>query len=309
VTTNQPDSSTPVGWLGRLLAAQDQPAAALWLVWLVLAGAVYAKPVRSAFTLLFDPAAGDTVFDQRGLAVTGPAADAARATLAFQAVWLQFGCAALAVLLAAGSQLSRAELGIRRPVRSRYVLGRGWGATAGYVFILGASAAMTGQVLTVLHLAGRTYPGAGDAAHSAVLTGAFLAGSVAAGVGEEILLFAVPIALARRAGWPVWVVVGFVTVLRWSIHAYYGWTSLFVVVWIPAGYLLYRAVGSIWPLVAGHGLFDLLQFGQNAWPRQAEAISYVSLTVAVTGAVLLYVGNGRYWRDRPRRTPAEQAPA
>lgn len=300
------------GLTGRFpwpVAGRQRPVAALWLAWLILAGAVYANPVRSAITLLFDPAAGDTVFDQRGSVVTGAAADAARATLAYQAAWLEFGCAAAAVLLATWSQLSRAELGICRTVRSRYVLGRGWGATAGYVFILGAAAAVTGQVLTVLHLAGRTYPGAGDAAHSAALTGAFLAGSVAAGVGEEILLFAIPIALAHRAGWPAWAVVVFVTVLRWSIHAYYGWTSLFVVVWIPVAYLLYRAAGSIWPLVAGHGLFDLLQFGQNAWPAQAEAISWVSLTVAVTGAVLLYVGNGRYWRDRPRRAPAGRAPA
>ena len=277
-------------------------------MWLILAGAVYANPVRSAFTLLFDPTAGDMVLDQRGQLVTGAAADAARAALAYQAAWLQFACAALAVLLAAGTQLSRAEIGISRPLRGRYVPGRGPGAAAGYVFILGASAAVTGQVLTLLHLAGRTYPGAGDAAHSAALAGAFLAGSVAAGVGEEILLFAIPIALARRAGWPVWAVVVFVSGLRWSIHAYYGWTSLFVAVWIPAAYLLYRVVGSIWPLVAGHALFDVLQFGQNTWPYQADTISSVSLAVAVAGALVLYVGNGRYWRDR-RRAPAGRAPA
>ena len=78
-------------------------------------------------------------------------------------------------------------------------------------------------------------------------------------------------------------------------------------VWIPAAYLLYRAVGSIWPLVAGHALFDVLQFGQNTWPGQADAISSVSLAVAVTGALVLYMGNSRFWRDR-RRVPAGRAP-
>ncbi len=81
---------------------------------------------------------------------------------------------------------------------------------------------------------------------------------------------------------------------------YYGWTSLFVLVWIPAGYALYRAAGTIWPLVAGHALYDLLQVGQNTWPT-LEALSYLSTAIAMTGAAVVYLGNTRYWRHRSRR--------
>lgn len=127
-------------------------------------------------------------------------------------------------------------MGLRRTARSPLVLGRGVGLA--YLFILSAASAMTANALASLHLVERVYPGAIEAAHSSELTRAFLFGSVAAGLGEEILLFAVPIALTRRSSWSPAAVLTLVIALRLAIHTYYGWGSLFVLLWIPAGYAL-----------------------------------------------------------------------
>jgi hypothetical protein len=57
------------------------------------------------------------------------------------------------------------------------------------------AASVTSVVLALLHVDAKSYPFAADAVHDSRLAGAFLFSSVAAGVGEEILLFAVPIVL------------------------------------------------------------------------------------------------------------------
>src|SRR5664279_3540120 len=100
--------------------------------------------------------------------------------------------------------------------------------------------------------------------------------SVTAGLWEEICLFAVPIALLsmrKRSGvgadqapevlwrWgPVrWTLILItVLVLRSGIHLYYGWGGVFVVPWMIGAVLLYRALRSIWPLVIGHIIYDIL---------------------------------------------------
>ena len=270
----------------------------LWAVWLVLAAAVFARPVRSALVLLFDPDAGDTVHGPGGAVLTGAAADAARAHLTAGVAWAQLAGAAGAVGLLFLTQLRPGELGLTRTARSRYVPGRGVGAGAAYVFILAAAAAMTVQLMTQLHLSVRGYPESGDLPHSPALAGAYLFGSVAAGVGEEILLSAAPVMLARRAGWSPAATIALLLVLRWSIHAYYGWTSFFVLIWIPAGYALYRAAGSIWPLITGHAVYDGLLFSHDIWPHLADVFTLISLAVALAGAVFAGLGYNRYWHDR-----------
>ena len=142
------------------------------------------------------------------------------------------------------------------------------------------------------------YPGAVDAAHSSELARAFLFGSVGAGIGEEILLFAIPIALARRAGWSTPSTIALVTVLRLAIHTYYGWGSAFVLLWIPAGYALYRAAGAIWPLIAAHTIYDGVAFSIDSWPAAGHVLTVMNLACALLGAVVMFVGYNRYWRNR-----------
>jgi len=253
----------------------------------VLALAAYGRPVWTSMRLMVHPV---------------PAAGTVDAHLRAQATvtgsWLAICCALLAVGLAGFSQLERASLGLQRTARSPLVPGRGVGAGLAYLFILSAAAAMTANALASLHLVERVYPGAVEAAHSSELTRVFLFGSVAAGLGEEILLFAVPIALARRSRWPPAAVLALVIALRLAIHTYYGWGSLFVLLWIPAGYALYRAAGSIWPLIVAHTVYDWIQFSIDAWPAVKDLLVLVNLSTALLGAIVALVGYNRYWRDR-----------
>ena len=283
---------------------RPSPVPLLWAVWGVLAATAYGKSVRNALRLMIHPAAADVLHDSHGNAVTGAAAQALRVHLTFVGAWLEIICAAAAVALAAFTQLDRSELGLRGTARTRYVVGRGVGAGLAYVFILAAAGAVTNQLLAQVGVVARGYPGAGDAANNAALAGALLFSSAAAGVGEEILLFAVPIALARRSGWSPLAALTLVTALRWTIHAYYGWGSLFVLLWIPAGYLLYRAAGSIWPLIAAHALFDALLFSSDAWPSHTDIFTAAGLTLAVAGAAVVTISSSRYSLDRQARRRA-----
>ena len=163
-------------------------------------------------------------------------------------------------------------------------------------------------MLAHIGVAARSYPGAADAAHDPALAVALLFSSLSAGIGEEVLLFAVPIALARRSGWSPPLALALVVVLRWTIHAYYGWGSLFVLLWIPACYALYRAAGSIWPLIAAHALYDALLFSSDAWLRHAALMTAATLTLTVAGAVVATIGCSRYLIDwRAERLAARAA--
>lgn len=236
----------------------------LWAVWFVLAVAAYGRPVWTSTRLLFDPFPPALAAHLR-----------AQATVAGS--WLQICCALAAVVLIGITQINRGEVGLRRTTRTRLVPGRGVGATVAYLFLMSAAAAMTAQVLAALHTAARVYPGAAEAAHNSELARAFLFGSVGAGVGEEMLLFAVPIALARRCGWSTPATITLVTALRLAIHTYYSWGSLFVLLWIPAGYALYRAAGSIWPLIMGHTVYDAIHFSIDSWPPAGDVLVAVNL--------------------------------
>ncbi|MGI8416272.1 MAG: hypothetical protein ACR2P2_08745 [Nakamurella sp.] len=47
-----------------------------------------------------------------------------------------------------------------------------------------------------------------------------------------------------------------IVVLRLGIHLYYGigYAAAMVVPWMIGAWLLYRAIGTIWPLIIGHVL-------------------------------------------------------
>ncbi len=86
-------------------------------------------------------------------------------------------------------------------------------------------------------------------------------------------------------------VLPLVIALRLVIHIYYGWGSLFVLLWIPARYALYRASGSIWPLIVAHAVYDGIQFSIDAWPTAKDVLGLVNLSTAVLGAAGALVGS------------------
>ena len=122
--------------------------------------------------------------------------------------------------------------------------------------------------------------------------------SVAAGIREEVLLFAIPIALARLSGWSTPATIALVTVLRLAVHIYYGWGSAFVVLWIPAG--VRRVPGGRLDLAAHRRPHRLrrnpVQHRHVAGRR--ERAGQVNLAAALFGAVVTWIGDNRYWRDR-----------
>lgn len=111
-------------------------------------------------------------------------------------------------------------------------------------------------------------------------------------VVEEILLFAFPIALAavviRR--WPrnVWVrraavICGaaFVVGVRMAGHAYWGSLVIGVVPWMAGIWLIFRICGTVWPLVVGHALFNVLV---------TFSYRYSSSTASTVFTITAYVG-------------------
>lgn len=146
--------------------------------------------------------------------------------------------------------------------------------------------------------------------------------SVAAGLWEEICLFAVPIALLaiRRIGvtdqrehlgqscW-AWgptrwgLILATVIVLRAGIHLYYSWTMLFVIPWMVGAVLLYRALGSIWPLVIGHAAYDILVNLHDRIPQVSGMIEAIVWVILAVGIVFVAMSIVR-WRLVASRAPS-----
>ncbi len=107
--------------------------------------------------------------------------------------------------------------------------------------------------------------------------------AVLAGVGEELLIVAVPVAVmtALRLRWPVQLLV--LVVLRTPFHLYYGYTAvLLAAVWSVGYWLLYRRYRWIWPLVAAHTLYDCV--------THASVFGAGGLVLRLVGVVVLLVG-------------------
>ena len=192
-----------------------------------------------------------------------------------------------------------AQLGLRWGDGRRLIVGGVGGAAAGYLAIVAGAAIIATVVLDGIGVAGRPTVG-GSIPNRLLLLGDYLM-SIGSGIGEEVLLLAIPFALATRAGWKPWEVIGLLTGLRLAIHLYYGAGSVFVVLWIPAAYLLYRATGSILPLIIGHVGYDLLAVTAQRSPELHTPALTALLTVTVLGAALLAGSTARNFTTRQQR--------
>lgn len=193
------------------------------------------------------------------------------------------------------------RLGLRWSNGRALILGGAPGAAAGYVAILAGAGFVSALVLGGLHITGRPTVG-GSIPDPLLLAGDYLM-SISAGIGEELLLLAIPFALATRAGWKPWAVIVLLTGLRLSIHLYYGAGSVFVVLWIPAAYLLYRATGSIAPLMLGHIVYDLLATTVQRSPALHTPALVLLAGLAVLGSALLAGSASRYLTTGRRALP------
>jgi len=232
----------------------------------------FALPVANAVIVLHEPA---TAGAPRSLGNEVPSSALAGYLIVLVLALL------VAVLGIRTARLSPLDLDARKlGLRAAAPIGRRRpAAVVMYVALLGITIGASVQILNWcgIHGTGASSgiaPGAGalpvEVFHSAI-----------AGVVEEPVLLALPMALGWRARWPWPVTLAVMIALRISFHVYYGWVSLFVVPWIAAAVVLYRWCPVLWPFVLGHGLFDVLVtlqvYGTADTQRAASAIFDVAV--------------------------------
>ncbi|MFI9510130.1 type II CAAX prenyl endopeptidase Rce1 family protein [Nocardia sp. NPDC052566] len=196
--------------------------------------------------------------------------------------WTAFVFAALALWVAhRGLGLSAAELGLRNP---RTTWTGFLGATGiGYLVLwLGLMAMMLFPEWTA---PGQT-PGHDSTAEAVVW-------SVRAGVVEETVLLALPMAIMTRLRCPWWVQLAVLTALRLPFHLYYGPAAIaLALVWCALARFAYSRIRLIWPFMAAHVLYDLNVSVVPLGPIRA----LITLVMLIAGAVAF----ATLWRERQR---------
>ena len=277
------------------------------LVWLVLTTAGWAK----MFGLASAPATTSSA--------TSPAASASQqVSLAMFAMVISVLAALTAWVVYRNKDIPAMELAPRLSDARRRIVGGWFGGTVIYVAVIVMAFLAQSLFASTTNVQGIPAP-----AERSVPGGSYLLSdglqSVAAGLWEEICLFAVPIALLAirrtrmtdqaanlgRSGWawgPIrWgLVLLTVIVLRAGIHLYYSWTMLVVIPWMVGAVLLYRSLGSIWPLVIGHIAYDILLDLWNRIPQVGGLMQGIVLGIFASGIIVAVISIVR-WQLVARR--------
>ncbi|MGI3784139.1 MAG: CPBP family intramembrane glutamic endopeptidase [Janthinobacterium lividum] len=204
---------------------------------------------------------------------------------------------AVAVALALGRKIlgfSWSDLGIRGPHDRRVLRGLALSCVAYFLmwvafFVFGSLPRLGEPALTS---AARSHPALW-----------VLVYSLLAGVGEEVLIVAVPVAVMTVLRWPWAVQILVLVVLRTPFHLYYGYTAIVLaVIWSVLYWLLYSRYRWIWPLVAAHTLYDCV-VSSSAFGATG------SLVLRLGAVVVLLVGAGLVVRQILRDRRGALAPA
>lgn len=206
-----------------------------------------------------------------------------------------------------------------------------WFLSAGLVFAFGATRALAGGDVTREWLRGRpdAQPGSGllsaGGALLALLIGyaLFVALSpelrtqsadgplwfeltwrvLVAGLGEELLVLALPVVLLRHSA-PRWLarhgtlVIVLLVALRMSYHVHYGVWALSLLPWAATAAWLYLRFGRVWPLIFQHAGYDIVLA-----LRDAGTISQATQNTLFVASTVMLVGAG-CWLARSR-TPQD----
>ncbi|KAA8887212.1 CPBP family intramembrane metalloprotease [Nocardia colli] len=200
--------------------------------------------------------------------------------------WTAFPFAALALWAAhRWLGLTAAELGLRagRPVR------------AGFFGAMGA-----GYLTMWLGLVGLGFfpdwvTGADGSPIGAMSAWDGVAWSARAGLVEETMLLALPMAIMLRLRWSWPAQLAVLMALRLPFHLYYGPAALLMVaVWCALLRYAYLRVQLIWPFIAAHVLYDLNVAVVPLGPLRAV----ITLAMLVLG-VLAFAS---WWRERGRHS-------
>jgi hypothetical protein len=185
------------------------------------------------------------------------------------------------------------------------------GASAAYVAVAVANSCASDHVVADWHLARGTYTQLGSGTGSFVVTSVAAA---AAGFTEEITLVVLAAAVVQQAfdargrhsRWAAPATVAVLVALRWSVHLYYLWGSLFVLGWVPGVYFLYRWIGSVWPLIVGHWLYDWLALAAQTYPGLSRLLGAVLWALAAVGVVAIGISLNQH-HQVPDTTPTRCA--
>lgn len=120
-----------------------------------------------------------------------------------------------------------------------------------------------------------------------------------AGLGEEMLVLALPVVLLRHAA-PRWLadhgtmVIALLVVLRLSYHVHYGVWVLSLAPWAVTAAWLYLRFGQVWPLVFQHAGYDIVLA-----LRAAGFISPAAQNTLLFVSAVLLIGGG-WWLARSK---------
>ncbi|NNH71579.1 CPBP family intramembrane metalloprotease [Nocardia uniformis] len=245
-------------------------AARAWLLQILAFAATFGAAGAAAITILLTRAApnwSDTVADAYRYA------NWAAVPFAAMALWLAYRWLGL----------STRELGLAAPVRGGEFL-RAVGA--GYLILWVA--------LQVLGSFPAWLPTGQDTLLDASTWDA-VTHSVRAGLVEEAVLLALPMAIMWRLRWPWWAQVAVLAALRLPFHLYYGPAAIaMVIVWCVLLRYAYDRVRLVWPFMVAHALYNLNTFVVPAGLPKA-GITLVMLALGVTFFVR--------WVRRPSAVP------
>lgn len=243
-------------------------------------GPVAAATLAGVYLLVFGPGVLTALRVVAGQAA--PPASSAWADRVADLEWDVFSVTVVVLVVVRWLPRHAAEVTARmRLARPR--AGRLAAASALYVTVAAVATWLSGTVAAALGL-----PVAHYTQLSGGLGGYLVAGTAAsaAGVTEEVTMVALAAAVVghlcrgTRRRWTVPATLALLITLRLLVHLYYLWGSLFVVIWVPGAYLVYRWAGSVWPLVIGHWVYDWLALTATAFPRTARTVDIVLWSVA-----------------------------
>lgn len=199
------------------------------------------------------------------------------------------------------------------PTDARTKLGEQWrtnrsfpggflSAAACYYTVVFVSEHTYNWLVSLLRLPQRDFPGppmpSGHFPYEALASG------LAAGWCEELAVLAIPMGVAIARGWGAPRIIALLVALRLAFHLYYGWSAGFVLLWIPAAYVLYKWVGSIWPFIAAHSAFDCIIYLENYRPSVSHLGVFVGAAATLWACAVLV----QVWYSREKSSPDGGAP-
>lgn len=134
---------------------------------------------------------------------------------------------------------------------------------------------------------------ASEVLNTGMSTGRILLWSATAGVVEEALLLALPVAVMTRMRWPWPAQLAVLVALRLPFHLYYGVQFLAqAVIWAGGLLFVYRRYRVLWPFALAHSLYDTIS--QSLYGRANPLLGAALLVLG--GFSMVCVARGRFGR-------------